>query len=205
MKKLLFATTNQSKINRFKEGLSKKGIELLSLDDLNLNIEVAENGKNAIENALIKARAYQNLVDIPILAMDDNLFLENVFENSQPGTNVRRVDGKSLTDEEMIKHYTNLVKKYGTDGKITARWVYGIAIINKAQEYTYTWSKSDFYLVSKPTEKRNVGYPLNSISINKKLNKYFTDMTEEDKLNLAEDESDIIDFIASCLEAKNEF
>lgn len=200
MKKLLFATTNQSKINRFKEGLSKKGIELLSLDDLNLNIEVAENGKNAIENALIKARAYQNLVDIPILAMDDNLFLENVFENSQPGTNVRRVDGKSLTDEEMIKHYTNLVKKYGTDGKITARWVYGIAIINKAQEYTYTWSKSDFYLVSKPTEKRNVGYPLNSISINKKLNKYFTDMTEEDKLNLAEDESDIIDFIASCIE-----
>ena len=205
MKKLLFATTNQSKINRFREGLSKKGIELLSLDDLNLNIEVAENGKNAIENALIKARAYQNLVDIPILAMDDNLFLENVFENSQPGTNVRRVDGKSLTDEEMIKHYTNLVKKYGTDGKITARWVYGIAIINKMQEYTYTWSKSDFYLVSKPTEKRNVGYPLNSISINKKLNKYFTDMTEEDKLNLAEDESDIIDFIASCLEAKNEF
>ena len=205
MKKLLFATTNQSKINRFREGLSKKGIELLSLDDLNLNIEVAENGKNAIENALIKARAYQNLVDIPILAMDDNLFLENVFENSQPGTNVRRVDGKSLTDEEMIKHYTNLVKKYGTDGKITARWVYGIAIINKFQEYTYTWSKSDFYLVSKPTEKRNVGYPLNSISINKKLNKYFTDMTEEDKLNLAEDESDIIDFIASCLEAKNEF
>ena len=200
MKKLLFATTNQSKINRFKEGLSKKGIELLSLDDLNLNIEVQENGKNAIENALIKARAYQNLVDIPVLAMDDNLFLENVFENSQPGTNVRRVDGKSLTDEEMIKHYTNLVKKYGTDGKITARWVYGIAIINKAQEYTYTWSKSDFYLVSKPTEKRNVGYPLNSISINKKLNKYFTDMTEEDKLNLAEDESDIIDFIASCIE-----
>ena len=200
MKKLLFATTNQSKINRFKEGLSKKGIELLSLDDLNLNIEVAENGKNAIENALIKARAYQNLVDIPILAMDDNLFLKNVFENSQPGTNVRRVDGKSLTDEEMIKHYTNLVKKYGTDGKITARWVYGIAIINKMQEYTYTWSKSDFYLVSKPTEKRNVGYPLNSISINKKLNKYFTDMTEEDKLNLAEDESDIIDFIANSLE-----
>ena len=38
MKKLLFATTNQSKINRFYEGLLKKGIELLSLDDLNLNI-----------------------------------------------------------------------------------------------------------------------------------------------------------------------
>ena len=117
MKKLLFATTNQSKINRFYEGLLKKGIELLSLDDLNLNIEVEENGTTAIDNALIKARAYQTLVDIPIMAMDDNLFLEGVPEDEQPGTNVRRVDGKRLTDEEMINHYTNLVNKYGVNGK----------------------------------------------------------------------------------------
>ena len=198
MKKLLFATTNQSKINRFYEELLKKGVELLSLDDL--NIEVEENGTSAIENALIKARVYNPLVDIPVLAMDDNLFLEGVPEDEQPGTNVRRVDGKRLTDEEMINHYTNLVNKYGVNGKITARWVYGIAIINKTQEYTHTWSKSDFYLVSNPAEKRDVGYPLNSISINKKLNKYFTDMTEEDKISPQEDESDIIDFIANSLE-----
>ena len=86
MKKLLFATTNQSKINRFKEGLLKKGIELLSLDDLNLNIEVEESGTSAIDNALIKARVYQHLVDIPIMAMDDNLFLEGVPDKLQPGT-----------------------------------------------------------------------------------------------------------------------
>ena len=35
-----------------------------------------ENGKNAIENALIKARAYSKVVDIPVFAMDDNLYLE---------------------------------------------------------------------------------------------------------------------------------
>ena len=75
-----------------------------------------------------------------------------------------------------------------------------IAIINKTREYTHTCSKSDFYLVSNPTEKRDIGYPLNSISINKKLNKYFTDMTEEDKISPQEDESDIIDFIANSLE-----
>ena len=200
MKKLLFATTNQSKINRFKEGLLKKGVELLSLGDLNLNIEVEESGTSAIDNALIKARAYQTLVDIPIMAMDDNLFLEGVPDKEQPGTNVRRVGSKRLTDEEMINHYTNLVNKYGVNGKITARWVYGIAIINKTREYTHTWSKSDFYLVSNPTEKRDIGYPLNSISINKKLNKYFTDMTEKDKISPQEDESDIIDFIANSLE-----
>lgn len=199
MKQLLFATTNQSKINRFKEGLLKKGIELLSLNDLNLNVDVSENGNDAIENALIKARAYKDIVKIPILAMDDNLFLENIPAEAQPGTNVRRVNGKRLNDEEMINYYTSLVDKYGINGKITARWVYGIAIINKMQEYTHTWSKSDFYLVSIPSKTRNIGYPLNSISINKKLNKYFTDMTDNDWLLVREDESDIIDFIADCL------
>ena len=134
-----------------------------------------------------------------VLAMDDNLFLEGVPDAEQPGTNVRRVQGKRLTDEEMLQHYISLVDRFGIDGKITARWIYGIAIIND-KEYTYTWSKNDFYLVNMPTAKRNVGYPLNSISINKKLNKYFTDMTEEDKLQSEEDESEIIDFIANSLE-----
>lgn len=199
MKKILFATNNQSKINRFKDGLIKRNIELISLADLNLNIDVEENGKDAIENALIKARAYKDIVNMPVLAMDDNLFLEGVPDAEQPGTNVRRVQGKRLTDEEMLQHYISLVDRFGIDGKITARWIYGIAIIND-KEYTYTWSKSDFYLVNMSTVKRNVGYPLNSISINKKLNKYFTDMTEEDKLQSEEDESEIIDFIANSLE-----
>ena len=84
-------------------------------------------------------------------------------------------------------------------GRITARWVYGIAVINAGKEYTYTWSKEDFYLVDKPSEKVDVGYPLNSISINKKLNKYFTDMTKEDKDSVKEDESDVVEFIKNCI------
>ena len=70
---------------------------------------------------------------------------------------------------------------YGKNGKLTCRWVYGIAVINKGVESTYTWSKDDFYIVEKPSDKINPGYPLNTISKNKKLNKYFTEITEEDK------------------------
>ena len=33
----------------------------------------------------------------------------------------------------------------------------------------------------------------------KKLNKYFTDLTEEDKAVLQEDESDVIEFIANSV------
>lgn len=196
MKKVLFATGNIAKVKRFKDKLLDKGIELLSLKDLNISLSVEENGTSAIENALIKARAYKKEVDMPVMAMDDSLYLENVPENLQPGLFVRRVNGKSLTDEEMIEHYSNLVKDYGVDGAIVARWIYGLAIIKENTERTYTWSKNDFLLVDTPSKVVNPGYPLNSISKNIKLDKYFSEMTQEDQESVQEQEDDVIDFIA---------
>lgn len=199
MKELLFATGNKSKANRFTKGLQKHDIKVLTLEDIPIDIDVEENGKTAIENALIKARAYAKETTLPVFAMDDTLYLENVPEDKQPGMYVRRVNGKRLTDDEMIDYYSNLAKEYGTDGLLTGRWIYGMALISNNQEYTYTWSKQDFYLSATPTNIINPGYPLNTISINIKLNKYFTDITEEDKLLIQEDESDVVDFLAGSL------
>lgn len=199
MKEILFATSNQSKVNRFYDKLLENDIKLLSLKDLNIDLDVEENGNTAIENALIKARAYYNETKLVVMAMDDTLYLENVPDNLQPGMYVRRVNGKRLSDDEMIEHYSSLADKYGDNGKITARWVYGMAIINNGIEYTYTWSKEDFYITNIKSNKINPGYPLNSISINKKLNKYFTDITLEDKKNIKEDESDVIEFIIKSI------
>lgn len=197
MKRVLFATGNESKALRFKDELLKKGIEIITINDLDKKVDVIENGNNAIENALIKAKSYAKEVDIPVFAMDDNLYIENIPEDKQPGMYVRRVDGKRLNDEEMIDYYSKLVRTYSTDGKLTCKWIYGMAVINKGKESVYTWSKNDFYLVDKPTNKIDKDYPLNSISVNKKLNKYFTDMTSDDKKLVEEDERDVIDFIAS--------
>lgn len=199
MKQILFATGNPSKAKRFSKGLEKKGIEVITLKDIDIEIDVDESGKNAIENAILKARAYSKIIDIPVFAMDDNLYLEGVPENKQPGMFVRRVNGKRLSDEEMIDYYSKLVTDYGVNGKLTARWVYGIAVINNGKLSTYTWNKEDFYMVNIPSDKISPGYPLNTISINKTLNKYFTDITEEDKVMLQEDESDVVEFIVNSI------
>lgn len=196
MKKILFATSNEAKVKRFKDKLLNKGIELLSLKDLDVSLTIEENGTSAIENALIKARAYSDKVDIPVMAMDDTLYLEGVPEEHQPGLYVRRVNGKNLSDVEMLEYYSNLVKTYGINGKIVARWVYGLAIINDQKEVTYTWSKTNFWLVDTPSSVINPGYPLNSISKSIKLNKYFSEMTQEDWQNIQENEDHVIDFIA---------
>lgn len=199
MKEILFATGNKSKAKRFTKGLLANDIKVLTLEDVNINIEVEENGTTAIENALIKARAYAKETNLPVFAMDDTLYLENVPEDKQPGMYVRRVNGKRLTDEEMIEYYSNLAKEYGTNGLITGRWIYGMALISNGHEYTYTWSKENFYITSTPSKIINPGYPLNTISINIKLNKYFTDMTEEDKLLVQEDESHVVDFLVNSI------
>lgn len=202
MKELLFATGNIAKINRFKDKLKENNINLISLKDIDISLDVIEDGKTAIENALIKARAYSNKLDMPVIAMDDTLYFDNVPEDIQPGLYVRRVKGKVLTDDEMIEYYSNIAKKYGVDSKIVARWIYGMALINNGKEYTYTWSKEDFYITETPSDIINSGYPLNSISINMKLNKYFTDLTTDDKKELYNDESNVIDFIVKSLEKK---
>lgn len=196
MKKILFATGNLAKVKRFYKLLLERNIEMISLSDIDLELNVEENGKDAIENALIKARAYNDATHLPVLAMDDTLYIDNIPEELQPGMYVRRVNGKRLNDEEMIEYYSNLANKYGKDGKLTGRWIYGMALIKDNEEFTYSWSKEDFYIVDKPSNIVNPGYPLNSVSVNKKLNKYFTDITDDDNKLIKEDENHVIDFIS---------
>ncbi len=197
MKKILFATGNPTKAKRFSVGLLKNDIEVLSLKDLNVEIDVEENGSSAIENALIKARACYEKTKMPVIGMDDTLYLDGVPEDKQPGMFVRRVNGKVLNDEEMIEHYTNLVKEYGVDGKLFCKWIYGMAVIDeKGKESTYTWCKDNFYMVDTKSEKINPGYPLNSISKYKGLDKYFTEVTDEDLETVKVSEDHVVDFIA---------
>lgn len=195
--KILFATTNPAKVKRYANKLEKKGIEVLTLKDINLKLEVEETGKNAIENAYLKAKAYYEATGIVSIGLDNNLFIEELPEEKQPGTHVRRVGGKELTDEEMIQYYTNLVRENG--GKLTAKWVYGMVIYNGKEAKQYTWCKDHFYFVDKPCEIINQGYPLDSISIMPEYNKYFVQLTQEEKNRNINNEDDVIEFIVKSL------
>ena len=177
--KVLFATTNPAKVNKYKEALEQKGIELITLKDLDVKLPIVESGKNAIENAYIKAKTYYDATKIPTIGMDNNLFIEDLPEEKQPGTYVRRVNGKELNDEEMIEHYTKLVKENG--GKLKAKWVYGMVVCSDEGTAQFSWTKDHFYFVDKPCEKINRGYPLDSISIIPEFNKYLAELTDKEK------------------------
>ena len=193
--KVLFATTNPAKIKRYAEALQKRNVEIITIKELGIYLPIEETGKNAIENAYIKAKSYYDATGITTIGIDNNLFIEELPDNKQPGTHVRRVNGKELTDDEMIEYYLGLVKEYG--GRLTAEWVFGMVIYDGQEAKEYSWGKSKFYLIDKPSEKRNLGYPLDSISIMPECNKYFVDLTEEDKNKDRENYTDdsVIEFI----------
>ncbi len=195
--KVLLATANLAKARKYKEELKEKGIELITINDLDFKLDVDENGKNALENAYIKAKVYYDATKIPTIGMDDCLFIEDLPEEKQPGTHVRRINGKELKDDEMIEYYTNLIKQYG--GKLTAKWVYGMVIFNGKETKEYSWSKSDFYLVDKPCKQRNPGYPLDSISVMPENNKYWLELTDEEKIKSKEEDNKdkVVDFIVN--------
>lgn len=201
--KVLFATTNPAKVKRYKQALEERGIELITLKDLDIKLDIEESGKNAIENAYIKARVYYDKTKIATIGMDNSLFIEELPEDKQPATHVRRIGGKELNDDEMIEYYTGLVKEYG--GKLTAKWVYGMAICSENGEKDYSWAKDEFYFVDKVCKKRNPGYPLDSISIVPKFNKYLVELTEEDrrKQKSKENIDGVVEFITKNIQLTN--
>lgn len=192
---ILFATGNVSKVQRYSKKLLEHGITLKCLNDFDFTIDIDENGETAIENAIIKAKAYYEKTNMITMAVDDTLYIDGIPKEKEPGVFVRRVNGKRLNDDEMIEYYTGLVKDYGVDGKLNCKWILGMAVIKDGEVYTYNGVTDEYLLVDTPCVDRREGYPLSSILINKKANKYDIYLTEEDKKIGKADDSGFIDFI----------
>lgn len=197
--KFLLATTNKAKIRYYGTKLKEKGIDLITLKDLDIDIDVDETGKDPIENAVIKAKAYYDISHLPTIALDEGLFLDNVPDEIQPGTHVRRVNGKRLEDHEMIEHYIQLVNQYGTDGKLNGYFLKGVAIVDS--EHTYTFDmKAPRTFTNQQSEVIDEGYPLASIQMITSLNKFKSELTEEEeKVTMDLEQKDIFEFILKTI------
>ncbi len=76
MIKLLLATNNQGKLAELRTLLRGLNLELLSPNDLDLDIQVQERGLNYLENAVLKAAIFADAAKIWTLADDSGLEVE---------------------------------------------------------------------------------------------------------------------------------
>ena len=50
---------------------------------------------------------------MPVIAGDSSVFVEGLAPEEQPGLYVRRANGRSLSDDEMIDRFIGIAKKLG--------------------------------------------------------------------------------------------
>ena len=176
-----YGTNNNAKINYLKNLVKNPYINIIGINDLpNINHDIDESGKEPLENAKIKALHYYDQIKMPIFSIDSWLFFEGIKYEDQPGTQVRRINGKKLSDEEMIEYYSKLAEKYG--GEIIGYYKNGMYIkINQEIAIEKNDGKIDFekfILSSKPHPKRVDGWPLDSLSKELKSGHYFYDINK---------------------------
>lgn len=198
--KLLFGTGNWAKLAVMKSRLEKIDIELISLNDLkaegNTIPAVPEVGDTPLENARLKAMAYYKAFHMPVFSCDSGLYFDNVSNEVQPGVHVRNVNGKCLSDEEMLEYYTGLVKRYGN---LTARYKNAICFIMDEKHIYESMDSSmeseKFILTDIPHSTiRKKGFPLDSISIDIKTNKYYYDLSTENMEKFAVEDGVLLFF-----------
>ena len=207
---LIYGTGNPAKLSFMKRALEGLPCEIIGLTEAALKMkivlsEIEESGKDPLENAKIKARTYFNLFGKPIFSCDSGLYLwhyetgEMLPEALQPGIHVRGRGERRLTDEELIQHYTELVKKYGT---VLARYKNGICLIFD-EEHVYEGTGEElwgepFLLTDTPHKKRIPGFPLDSISIQIDSGKYYYDLETDAQDDVAAGKG-FREFFENCL------
>ncbi|MBE5884405.1 MAG: hypothetical protein E7291_08340 [Lachnospiraceae bacterium] len=199
--KILYGTGNPAKLAAMKRRLKKLDIELIGLKDLKekgLKIpEVPENGNTPLENARQKAKAYYDAFGMPVFSCDSGLFFDNVPDDIQPGVHVRTVKGKYLTDEEMIAYYAGLARQYG---KLVARYKNAICLVldeTHIYEAMEPSMESETFIITDIPHStiRKKGFPLDSLSIDRKTNKYYYDLSAEE-LDQVAVEDGFLDFFS---------
>lgn len=202
--KLLYGTGNLAKLSAMRNRLEQLDIELIGLNDLRVegkNVpEVKEDGNTPLENARLKAMVYYETFQIPVFSCDSGLYFDNVPDEVQPGVHVRNVNGKCLSDDEMIDYYSGLVKAYGN---LVARYRNAICFVMDNTHIYETMEPSmeseKFILTDKPHSTiRKEGFPLDSISLDIKTNKYYYDLPE-DKLEQLAVEDGFLEFFKNIL------
>jgi len=95
---LLVATRSRHKLEELRGLLALPDRELLTLDDVGIDDEPAEDADSFEGNALLKARHYARLSGLPTLADDSGLEVDAL--GGGPGVRTRRYAGEDATDED---------------------------------------------------------------------------------------------------------
>ena len=124
-KRIVFATGNENKMKEIRMILSDLGMEILSMKEAGVDVNIVEDGSTFEENAMIKAGEIAKYLPDDIILADDS-GLEIDYLNKEPGIYSARYMGEDTSYD--IKNHALIQRLEGVpDEKRTARFVCAIA------------------------------------------------------------------------------
>ena len=126
MQRIIFATSNQGKMKEVRMILSDLDVEVLSMREVGIQIDIEENGKTFEENALIKAKAIHEITGALVLSDDSGLEVD--YMDKAPGIYSARFLGEE-TSYDIKNQYIIDQLKDAKEEERTARFVCAIACV----------------------------------------------------------------------------
>lgn len=123
-RKIIFATGNQGKMHEIRQILGDMDLEVVSMKEAGIDIDIVEDGTTFEENAIIKAKAVAAYTDAIVLADDSGLEIE--YLNNEPGIYSARYMGADTPYSVKNQNFIDRLKGV-PDEKRTARFVCVIA------------------------------------------------------------------------------
>lgn len=174
--KILVATNNAHKVQELKALININNCELFTMKDLNINLDIEENGSTFAENAIIKAKALYEYINNPeyiVIADDSGLCVD--YLNGDPGIYSARFSGGNDSDNR--KKLLNELKDVPKE-KRGAHFNCTIALINNDVLITFEGICNGI-ITEKEIGKNGFGY--DPIFFYPELNKTFAELSAEEK------------------------
>lgn len=182
MKRIILASNNIKKIKELKEILRGYPYEVYSLKDMNIDIEVEEDGVTFEENAEKKAtEIYEYLLDkgeSNFIVLSDDSGLEVDCLNGEPGVYSARYAGEHGNDYKNNLKLLQEMKDFKGDDR-SARFVCVIAVVFEDGTVKTVRGEVEGYIMDEIKTKDGFGY--DPLFFYKGFNKTFGEATPEEK------------------------
>lgn len=172
--RVIAATKNKGKIKEMQEILSPLDIEIVSQEEMGIELDAEETGDTFERNALIKARAVAMVCDYPVLADDSGLCIDAL--GGAPGVRSSRYAGDNASDADRINKV--LSELQGCDIR-TARFVTSVAFITPDGTEITASGEVKGYITEAPEGSNGFGY--DPIFFSDELGKTFAVSSDEEK------------------------
>ena len=182
MKKIVLASNNTHKINEIKQLLKDIPIEISSLKDECINIDVLEDGKTFEENAKKKASEIVSFLrkrgDKNFVVMADDSGLEVDYLKGGPGIYSARYSGSHGNDKKNNEKLLKKLKDVNKDNR-GAKFICEIALMDSDKRCLSVRGEVKGIILEELSEAGGFGY--DPLFYYEPLKKSFSELDQEDK------------------------